>query len=369
MKDAKSFIETSLLKQIVRIHMPKNKDTVMPDKYREGWDIVKDLFSFFTSFKAPYLSNKDMIQFSPFIGCINKDKPLEIMQIIIALFEGNFQKACHNCVYLGFNVDTNDIVNQIGRNCFGCQGTALMQAVEQDKIDVVKYLIQKGATISIENAKKRDGTKHGNALHVAVISKMIFPNLVHGVEIMKVLLNNMSPNDINQIIQTDHKLYSGSTPVDLAYRFELPGLVELLRQYGGQGNCYDTNGNLVGEGNGDLNGEQRSKIIVENDIGIIKDLLLHMPLHEINRMNPADETLLDAIYKYSKAYHNTAIQQQKILFIRQIGGVASFFDTLGNFDNIKYMRLLSKRAEKNYNDTSHYRLTLGWSKWLSWQKK
>ena len=59
--------------------------------------------------------------------------------------------------------------------------------------------------------------------------------------------------------------------MDLAYRFELPGLVELLRQYGGQGNCYDTNGNLVGEGNGDLNGEQRSKIIVEDDIDIIKD--------------------------------------------------------------------------------------------------
>ena len=33
------------------------------------------------------------------------------------------------------------------------------------------------------------------------------------------------------------------------------------------------------------------------------------------------------------------------------------------------MRLLSKRAEENYNDTSHYRLTLGWSKWLSWQVK
>jgi len=179
----------------------------------------------------------------------------------------------------------------------------------------------------------------------------------------------MSPNDINQIIQTVHKLYSGSTPVDLAYRFELPDLVELLRQYGGQGNCYDTNGNLVGEGNGDLNGEQRSKIIVEDDIDIFKDLFLHMPLYEINRMNPADETLLDAIYKYSKSYHNAAIQQQKILFIRQIGGVAIFFDTQGNFDNIKYMRLLSKRAEENYNDTSHYRLTLGWSKWLSWQVK
>ena len=105
-------------------------------------------------------------------------------------------------------------------------------------------MIQKGATISIENTKSCDGTKHANALHVAVLrsraSKKILPNLVNGVEIMKVLLNNMSPNDINQIIQTDHKLYSGSTPVDLAYRFELPGLVELLRQYGGQGNCYDT---------------------------------------------------------------------------------------------------------------------------------
>ena len=33
MKDTKSFIETSLLKQIIRIHMPKNKDTVIPDKY------------------------------------------------------------------------------------------------------------------------------------------------------------------------------------------------------------------------------------------------------------------------------------------------------------------------------------------------
>ena len=78
--------------------------------------------------------------------------------------------------------------------------------------------------------------------------------------------------------------------------------------------------------------------------------------------------LFGRIYKYSKAYHNTAIQQQKIQFIRQIGGVA-IFDTLGNFDNIKYMRLLSKRAEENYNDTSHYRFTLEWSKWLSWQQR
>ena len=138
------------------------------------------MFLCFTRFKAPYLSNKDMIQFSPFIGCINNDKPLEIMQIIIDLFKVNFQKACHNCVYLGFNVDTNEIVNQIGRNSFGCQGTALMQAVETDKIDVVKYLIQKGATISIENTKKRDGTKHGNTLHVAVISSNIqFGKLLH----------------------------------------------------------------------------------------------------------------------------------------------------------------------------------------------
>ena len=47
--------------------------------------MFKDLFSFFISYKAPYLSNKDMIQYSPFIGCINTDKPLEIMQMIIAL--------------------------------------------------------------------------------------------------------------------------------------------------------------------------------------------------------------------------------------------------------------------------------------------
>ncbi len=150
MKDAMSFIETSLLKQIVRIHMPKNKDTVMPDKHREGWNYVKYIFLLFTRFKAPYLSNKDMIQFSPFIGCINNEKPLEIMQMIIDLFEGNFHRYCHNCVYLGFNVDTNEIVNQIGRNSFGCQGTALMEAVELDKLDIVKYLIQKGATISIK---------------------------------------------------------------------------------------------------------------------------------------------------------------------------------------------------------------------------
>ena len=112
-------------------------------------------------------------------------------------------------------------MNQIGRNSFGCQGTALMEAVELDKLDIVKYLIQKGATISIGNTTNCDGTKHANAIHVAVMSKTIDPNL----EIMKVLLNNMSPNDINQIIQTDHKLYSGSTPEDLAYRFELPDLV------------------------------------------------------------------------------------------------------------------------------------------------
>ena len=48
---------------------------------------------------------------------------------------------------------------------------------------------------------------------------------------------------------------------------------------------------VVGAGNGDLNGEQRSKIVVEDDIDIIKDLLFDMPLYEINRMNPADETL------------------------------------------------------------------------------
>ena len=90
MKDAMSFIETSLLKQIVRIHMPKNKDTVMPDKYRTEWNIIKDIFSEFTRFKAPYISNKDIIQYSPFIGCINTDKALEIMQMIIDLFEAIF---------------------------------------------------------------------------------------------------------------------------------------------------------------------------------------------------------------------------------------------------------------------------------------
>ena len=137
------------------------------------------------------------------------------------------------------NMTLNEMVNQLGRNSRGYEYTPLMIAASEEHFQVVKYLIEQCE--ADPNIARSDGV---NALHLAAGWNRTT------TELIQLLLTHMTLDSIN-------KKSLGSTPLDLAYRFNDSPLrqeiIALLRLKGGKANYYDENGRNVGEGNGDLN--------------------------------------------------------------------------------------------------------------------
>ena len=84
---------------------------------------------------------------------------------------------------------------------------------------------------------------------------MLHGNSKKNVQTLQFLIDNYNGKDIKDII--NQKTNYGYTPLDCAYKYNKSpikkDIVALLRQFGGKANCYDKNGNDVGEGKGDLN--------------------------------------------------------------------------------------------------------------------
>jgi len=133
-----------------------------------------------------------------------------------------------------------DMVSQVGKTSSGyVKWTPLMIAARNEYFQIVKYLIEQGeADPNIANSSG------WNALHYAVYNNRT------NTELIELLLTHMTLDSIN-------KKGGGSTPLDLAYRFNRSPLrqeiIALLRSKGGKANCHDENGRRVREGNGDLN--------------------------------------------------------------------------------------------------------------------
>ena len=133
-----------------------------------------------------------------------------------------------------------EMVNQVGRNSRGNDWTPLTIAAENQHFQVVKYLIEQcEADPNIANSIEE------NALHYAACYNRT------NIELVELLLTNMPLASINK------KDRGGSTPLDAAYYNNHSPLrqeiIALLRSKGGKANCFDENGNEVGDGNGDLN--------------------------------------------------------------------------------------------------------------------
>ena len=93
-----------------------------------------------------------------------------------------------------------DIINEFGR-------TALMLAASYNRTDVVRCLLEKGANV---NKQDRDGL---TALHEA--------SFQNHTDVIKILVQHGARTDIKNI--------SGSTPIDLARRWDYKEEVDLLQ--------------------------------------------------------------------------------------------------------------------------------------------
>ena len=78
----------------------------------------------------------------------------------------------------------------------------------------------------------------------------------------------------------------------------------------------DANGNVVGYGHGDLNGEERGLVVRGTDLEVVREAL--SKIDDINKVGSHDEagTLLDAVYEYN----DSPIHQEIIDLIRSKGG-------------------------------------------------
>jgi ankyrin repeat protein len=124
---------------------------------------------------------------------------------------------------LAARMDVTAMVNEIGTDSCGDSGyTPLMIAAYFKHSMIVKILLQNGADTAINNEYKN------NALHYAVWDNETETTTT----IVKLLLDNMKLEDINQIDE------DGDTPLDLCYKSDESSireqLINLIRQKGGK---------------------------------------------------------------------------------------------------------------------------------------
>jgi len=114
------------------------------------------------------------------------------------------------------------LLNQEGNNAFGVPMTPLQAAVWYSHPSIVKYLLHKGADVSVTDKKGR------NILHIIVR----FNSSKKLVKIVEILLSNMSYCDINR-----KATFDGQTPYDYAFKFNKSEvkdeIIELISKHGG----------------------------------------------------------------------------------------------------------------------------------------
>ena len=143
-------------------------------------------------------------------------------------------------------MSVDEMVSKEGKNSRGTSRTPLQMAAEKEQLEIVQFLVKTCPTVDLIGQTNSIGC---NSLHYAAeYSKK-------NVDLLQFLIDNYNGKDIKDIINQKNKY--GSTPLDYAYYHNnspiKKDIVALLRQFGGKANYYDKNGNLVGEGKGDLN--------------------------------------------------------------------------------------------------------------------
>ena len=120
------------------------------------------------------------------------------------------------------------MVSQLGNDSDGWERTPLMVAARKEHTNIVEYLLQHDADVSITSIGY-------NALHLAAMYNRTNTNTI------QLLLNKMSLNDIN------HKTIGGNTPLDRCYEMNHSSIkqdiITLIRKHGGKG--YDENGIML----------------------------------------------------------------------------------------------------------------------------
>ena len=174
------------------------------------------------------------------IVCACQHRRMDDVELFVSLHP--FHKYITNRDVNGYRDDMTlkDMMNQVGTDSYGGEGTPLMIAARHEHFQVVKYLIEQGE--ADPNIADSDGV---NALHWAAGWNRTT------TELIEFLLTHMSLTSINK------KSRWGYTPLDCAYldnrspiRQEI---IALIRSKGGKANKFDENGRRVGDGNGDLN--------------------------------------------------------------------------------------------------------------------
>ena len=151
----------------------------------------------------------------------------------------------HDVEKTGMSLD--EMVSKEGKNRDGYSITPLQQAANKEQFEIVQFLVTTCTNkVGIIGQTNRIGV---SSLHYAASGSK------KNVQTLQFLIDNYNGKDIKTIINQKDKY--GSTPLDYAYAFnDSPiknEIVSLLRKYGGKANCFDKNGNNVGEGKGDLN--------------------------------------------------------------------------------------------------------------------
>ena len=211
------------------------------------------------------------------------------------------------------------MVNQLGYDSDGNSCTPLIEAAWNELTNIVECLLQHDADVSITHSSGC------NALHFAADYNKTNTNII------QLLLNKMSLNDINHINNY------GNTPLDLCYgsnyRSIQQDIITLIRKHDGKANKYDINGNHVREGNGDLNGEERATLVnlcvrgsTSNDLELLRQTLATIPATDINKKDNYGYTPWDRCYYFN----NSSIKQDIITLIRKHGGKANRHDKNGN---------------------------------------
>ena len=130
---------------------------------------------------------------------------------------------------------------------YGGAFTPLQRAARHEQFEIVEYLVTT-CTNKVDLIGQTDSEYGRSSLHFAAWKSK------KNVQTLQCLIDNYNGN-IKTII--NQKNNNGRTPLDYAYEYNKSPIkneiVSLLRKYGGKGNKYDKNGNLVGKGKGDLN--------------------------------------------------------------------------------------------------------------------
>eukprot|EP00942_MAST-04A_sp_MAST-4A-sp1_P001348 g1348.t1 len=362
-------IQSSLLKQLSTIYKDKKFITIV----RTFMDNIKKVHILSVNYKKEFPDKYTSIykyrsqNISPFI-CACEHGRLNNVQAFIKLHKYYAYANTDNTDIIGNTV--KEFVNQLGTGgklARTGRSTGLMVAAKYEHIDTVRYLLKCGADADIV-----DPSSGELALHWASLENS-------NTGIIELLLKNMSPHMINHKAWISTCIPQDRTALDQVYKYitnRSPArndIIKLIRKHGGKANYYDTKGNEVGKGYGDLNVvdevsrlrcknerdiQEVQRICRSKDVELLRRTLCEMSPNNINYKNRYNLTILDIVYETKFDTPNT--EKEFIQLIRQLGGKANYYDINGNdvgegYGDLNAVDEASRLRCKNASDAQYLR--------------